>query len=137
MNPANYSNVGGGGIPGVSNPHGQMQPQKGDSMNNQIVFKHVGQALQSQGPFTGWRAEVPVQERAMKVLQMYGASPVLPYWLETNGACCRISSLRLIQPRVELQNAVQAALTFEEKAFREANQKVCFSPETNTATDSS
>lgn len=87
MNPANFSHVGGGGIPGVPNPHGQMQPQKGDSMNNQLVFK-VGQALRSQGPFTGWRAQVPDRDRAMKVLQMYGDSPVLPPSLETNGACC-------------------------------------------------
>lgn len=36
----------------------------------------------------------------------------------------RISSLRLIQPRIELQNAVQAALSFEEKAFRDAREKV-------------
>lgn len=38
----------------------------------------------------------------------------------------RITSLRLIQPRIEVQNALQAALQFEERAFREANQKVRF-----------
>jgi len=75
MNPANFPNVGGGGIPGGPNPHGQMQlPQKGDSANNNLILKHVGQALQSQGPFSGWRTEVPVQERAMKVYHMYGVS---------------------------------------------------------------
>jgi hypothetical protein len=67
MNPANFSNVGG--MPGMSKPPGQMQvPQKNE--NAQMILKHVAQALQSQGPFTGWRAEVPIQERAMKVYQM-------------------------------------------------------------------
>lgn len=68
MNPANFSNVGGG-MPGGAKPHGQMQvPQKNE--NVQVIMKHVAQALQSQGPFTGWRAEVPVHERVMKVYQM-------------------------------------------------------------------
>ena len=68
MNPANFSNVGGG-MPGGAKPHGQMQvPQKNE--NVQMIMNHVAQALQAQGPFTGWRAEVPVQERVMKVCQM-------------------------------------------------------------------
>lgn len=36
----------------------------------------------------------------------------------------RITSLRLIQPRIDMQNAAHAALTFEQKAFKEAGQKV-------------
>lgn len=53
----------------MNKPPGQMQvPQKNE--NAQMILKHVAQALQSQGPFTGWRAEVPIQERAMKVYQM-------------------------------------------------------------------
>lgn len=56
-------------MPGGAKPHGQMQvPQKNE--NVQVIMKHVAQALQSQGPFTGWRAEVPVHERVMKVYQM-------------------------------------------------------------------
>lgn len=35
------------------------------------VQRHIAVALQNQGPFTGWRAEVSVPDRAGKVLQMY------------------------------------------------------------------
>ncbi|KAJ9220914.1 hypothetical protein DTO207G8_8514 [Paecilomyces variotii] len=108
MNPASFSNVGGG-MPGAGKPPGPVQvPQKNE--NAQVILRYVAQALQSQGPFAGWRAEVPIQERAMKVYQM-------------------ISSLRLIQPRIELQSAVQAALSFEEKAFRDAREKVDYEKE--------
>ena len=65
MNPAtNYSNVGGG-MPGGAKLH---FPQNSD---NQVIFNHAVQALQSQPPFTGWRADVSLSERAMKVYQMY------------------------------------------------------------------
>lgn len=37
-----------------------------------------------------------------------------------------MSSLRLIEPRIELQNAAHIALTFEQKTFGEANQRVCY-----------
>lgn len=68
MNPASFSNVGGG-MPGAGKPPGPVQvPQKNE--NAQVILRYVAQALQSQGPFAGWRAEVPIQERAMKVYQM-------------------------------------------------------------------
>ncbi|KAK1141113.1 hypothetical protein N8T08_009389 [Aspergillus melleus] len=110
MNPATYNN--GGGALGGAKAHGQMQaPQKNDN-NSQAMMNYVAQALQSQGPFTGWRAEVPVKDRAVKVYQM-------------------LTSLRLIQPRVDLQNATQAALSFEQKAFKEAREKVDYDKECN------
>ncbi|EEA27541.1 hypothetical protein TMatcc_004156 [Talaromyces marneffei ATCC 18224] len=99
MNPVSFSNVGTGAMVTGANPQGPMQPPQ-----NAQVQRHIAVALQNQGPFTGWRAEVTIPDRAGKVLQM-------------------ITSLRLIQPRIEIQNALQAALSFEEKAFREANQR--------------
>lgn len=36
----------------------------------------------------------------------------------------RITSLRLIQPRIDIQAAAQAALSFEQKAFLKANERV-------------
>jgi hypothetical protein len=67
MNPANFPN--GAGMPAGARPHGQMQvPQMNES--SQVVINHVAQALQSQGPFSGWRAEFPIKERAHKVYQM-------------------------------------------------------------------
>ncbi|GAM39218.1 hypothetical protein TCE0_034r10578 [Talaromyces pinophilus] len=99
MNSVNFSNVGTGAMLTGANPQGPMQPPQ-----NAQVQRHIAVALQNQGPFTGWRAEVTIPDRAGKVLQM-------------------ITSLRLIQPRIEIQNALQAALQFEEKAFREANQR--------------
>ncbi|PYI06384.1 hypothetical protein BO78DRAFT_119202 [Aspergillus sclerotiicarbonarius CBS 121057] len=105
MNPANFTNVGG------VKPHGQMQlPQKAE--NNQIILGQVAQALQAQGQYSGWRADVPVRERALKVYQM-------------------ITSLRLIQPRIDMQNAAHAALTFEQKAFKDASQKADYERECN------
>ncbi|PYH41475.1 uncharacterized protein BP01DRAFT_305629 [Aspergillus saccharolyticus JOP 1030-1] len=72
--------------------------------NSQIILSQVGQLLQSQGPYSGWRAEVQVRDRAMKVYQM-------------------ITSLRLIQPRIDTNSAAQAALAFEQKAFKDAREK--------------
>ncbi|RDH31863.1 hypothetical protein BDQ94DRAFT_180036 [Aspergillus welwitschiae] len=110
MNPANFPNVGGAMNGGVK-PHGQMQlPAKPE--NNQIILQQVAQALQAQGQYSGWRAEVPIRERALKVYQM-------------------ITSLRLIQPRIDMQNAAHAALTFEQKAFKEAGQKADYERECN------
>jgi hypothetical protein len=68
MNPANFSNVGGG-LPGGANPHGQIQPT-GKNENTHQVLKYIGMNLQGQGPFTGWRTTVSIQERGMKVYQM-------------------------------------------------------------------
>ena len=45
-------------------------------------------------------------------------SALLTLWLP------RITSLRLIQPRIDIQAAAQAALSFEHKAFVKANEKV-------------
>ncbi len=68
MNPANFPNVGGG-MPGGANPHGQTQmPQRNE--NASVIMNQVAQALQAQGPFSGWRAEVPIKDRAVKVYQM-------------------------------------------------------------------
>lgn len=64
MNPANF-NVGGG-MPGGAMPQMHM-PQ--NNHDGQVIFNHAVQALQSQ-QFTGWKKEVPIQERAMKVYQM-------------------------------------------------------------------
>lgn len=55
MNPANLPNVGGG---------------MNGGNNNSIILSQVAQALQAQGQYSGWRAEVPVRDRAMKVYQM-------------------------------------------------------------------
>ncbi len=40
----------------------------------------------------------------------------------------RITSLRLIQPQIELRSAASAAMNFEQKAFKEAATKVCRDP---------
>lgn len=54
---------------GGPKPHGQM-PVPGKNENTQVIINHVAQALQAQGPFSGWRAEVPIKERALKAYQM-------------------------------------------------------------------
>ncbi|PWY76318.1 hypothetical protein BO70DRAFT_94389 [Aspergillus heteromorphus CBS 117.55] len=111
MNPANFSNVGGGMNGGVR-PHNQMQLQQKQSETNQVILNQVGQALQAQGQYSGWRADVNIKERAVKVYQM-------------------LTSLRLIQPRIDIQHAAHAALTFEQKAFKDAREKVDYERECN------
>jgi hypothetical protein len=36
----------------------------------------------------------------------------------------RITSLRLIQPRIDINQAAQAALSFEQKSFQKATERV-------------
>lgn len=120
MNPAtNYPNVGGG-MPGGAKLH---FPQNSD---NQVIFNHAVQALQTQAPFSGWRAEVTLSERAMKVYQMYVHIPSLLFLkvLYADSIFCSLSSLRLIQPQINVTNAAYAALGFEQKALKDATQKV-------------
>ncbi|KAL2826055.1 hypothetical protein BDW59DRAFT_66755 [Aspergillus cavernicola] len=107
MNHANFSNVSAVMNTGAK-PPGQMQGHKNDSI--QYILSNVAQALQAQGPFNGWRAEVGVRDRTFKVHQM-------------------ITSLRLIQPQVELRSAAQAAMNFEQKAFKEAATKADYDRE--------
>lgn len=118
MNPANFPNVGAAAVPGVVNP-GQITAQ-----NNQVQ-RYILQRLQSRGPYDGWRAEVSPEERTQKTWQMFVQQyHILLEKFDPNADRSRISSLRLIHPKVHVENAVNAALTFEEKAFQEAHKKV-------------
>lgn len=67
MNPAQFHNPGGG-MPGVVKPNMPPQPNKESA---QVILSHVAQVLTNQGPFVGWKAEVPIKTRAMNVYQMY------------------------------------------------------------------
>ncbi|KAE8144407.1 hypothetical protein BDV25DRAFT_95931 [Aspergillus avenaceus] len=111
MNPANFSNAGGG-MPGGAKPPGQMQVPQQQKPEIQVMMNFLAQTLQSQGPFSGWRAEVSLKERAINVYQMW-------------------TSLRLIQPQANIQSLAQAALTFEQKAFRDAKEKVDYDKDCN------
>ena len=126
MNPAHFPNPSGG-MSGVPKPG--MQPPKND--NTHLIMGQVAQALQSQGQFGGWKGEVPIKTRAMNVYQMY-AHAVTSLYLLLNTDCTllhRITSLRLIQPRIDVSTAAHAALSFEQKAFQKATERVrCLSP---------
>jgi hypothetical protein len=76
MNHASYANVGAG-IPGPAPPttHGQMTAMNKLEHNQQNLLRRVALSLQTQGLFTGWRAEVSIAERTMKVVQMYAFPP--------------------------------------------------------------
>lgn len=69
MNPAQFPNPGGG-MPGVVKPN--MPPQQ-NKEGAQLIMSHVAQILANQGPFGGWKADVPIKTRAMNVYQMYVA----------------------------------------------------------------
>ncbi|RDW93306.1 uncharacterized protein DSM5745_00628 [Aspergillus mulundensis] len=107
MNPANFLNANGAMSAGVK-PPGQMQSKN----EMQHILTHVAQVLQNQGPWSDWRAEVQPRDRTFKVHQM-------------------ITSLRLIQPQIELRSAASAAMSFENKAFNEAATKADYDREFN------
>ncbi|KAJ6102243.1 hypothetical protein N7486_004670 [Penicillium sp. IBT 16267x] len=109
-NPQFPNAPGGGGMVGVK--PGMQQPNKDSQQSQSIIMGHVAQVLHAQGPFSGWKAEVHIKIRAMNVWQM-------------------ITSLRLIQPRIDIQAAAQAALSFEQKAFLKANERVDYERECN------
>ncbi|KAB8209355.1 hypothetical protein BDV34DRAFT_221745 [Aspergillus parasiticus] len=111
MNPADYSTVGGG-MPGEAKPNGQMQAPQQQDQDNQQVMDYVVHALQSQGPFTHWRADIIIEERANNVYHMW-------------------TSLRLIQPHANIRSLAQAALSFEQKSFNTANEKVDYDKDIN------
>lgn len=67
MNPANFPNANGVMSAGAK-PPGQMQGVPKNDI--QYILANVATALQNQGPFTGWRAEVSVRDRTFKVHQM-------------------------------------------------------------------
>jgi hypothetical protein len=72
MNPAQFSNPGGGmsGLvkPGMSQQQQQQQQQR--SENAQLIMNTVAQELQMQPRLGGWKDEVPIKVRAMNVYQM-------------------------------------------------------------------
>ncbi|CAG8295619.1 unnamed protein product [Penicillium salamii] len=111
MNPGDFNPGAGPGRPAPNaamRMKANMQVPKND--NVQAMMNHVAQVLQSQGPYGGWKAEVPTKTRATNVYQM-------------------ITSLRLIQPRIDLTQAAQAAMSFELKAFTKANEKMEYDKE--------
>lgn len=68
MNPAQFSNPGGG-MSGVVKPGMQLPKNE----NAQVIMGHVAQVLQNQGSYGGWKAEVPIKTRAMNVYQMWAS----------------------------------------------------------------
>ncbi|ETN45795.1 uncharacterized protein HMPREF1541_09628 [Cyphellophora europaea CBS 101466] len=81
---------------------GGMQAQMG--MGNAQIHRQIFQNLQSQGPFSGWQATVPMPERANQIRQL-------------------VDSLRLVRPPVEPPRAADVAIQFERKAFAQSATK--------------
>jgi hypothetical protein len=68
-NPQFPNAPGSGGMVGVK--PGMQQPNKDSQQSQSIIMGHVAQVLHSQGPFSGWKADVHIKIRAMNVWQMY------------------------------------------------------------------
>lgn len=71
MNPGDFNPGAGPGRPAPNtnmrmNPNMQIPKQD----NVQAMMNHVAQMLQNQGPYGGWKAEVPTKTRATNVYQM-------------------------------------------------------------------
>lgn len=70
MNPAQFSNPGGG-MPGLVKPGmPQQQQQQQRNENAQMIMSSVAQELQMQPRLGGWKADIPIKVRAMNVYQM-------------------------------------------------------------------
>lgn len=65
-NPANF-------VPALGRPAvpGMVRPPGTDGTQQPGIMALIAQLFQNQGPFTGWRAEVMVKERCVKVYQLY------------------------------------------------------------------
>ena len=90
----------------MTQPGVQMQAGMGQqiSIGHPQIQRHIFSSLQSQGTFSGWQANVSIQERAGQVRQL-------------------VDSLRLVRPPVELPRAVEVALQFERKCFSQSTSK--------------
>jgi hypothetical protein len=105
MNPAQFQNMGpgAGGMPNNMLQQQQMRavpnltPQQIQRIIVQNLTQHT-QSLQAQGKFVGWHSTMQIEQRAGQVKLL-------------------IDSLRLIQPVVAYDQAINVALTFEQKAF--------------------
>jgi hypothetical protein len=95
--------------PGM-NMQGGMQQQM--AMGNAQIHRQIIQNLQSQGPFSGWQAAVPINERAAQIRQL-------------------VDSLRLVRPPVEPPKAAEVAIQFERKAFAQSASKEDYIRECN------
>lgn len=92
------------------NMQGGMQQQM--AMGNAQIHRQIIQNLQSQGPFSGWQASVPIPERAAQIRQL-------------------VDSLRLVRPPVEPPKAAEVAIQFERKAFAQSASKEDYIRECN------
>jgi hypothetical protein len=81
-----------------------MAAMNGQNFSANSLMKQIAGALQSQGPMQGWQGEVPITERVQQVRLL-------------------VDSLRLVRPPVDVGRAVEVALTFETKAFRQSSTK--------------
>ena len=111
MDPSNFQNFGGMGMaqPGAQMVQ-QMMPQQ-SAQDSHAIGNYIVSALRSEGPYGGWQAQVPVEQRVSQIKLL-------------------VDSLRLIRPAVKIQQFVQVAMTFEKKAFitsenRDAYLRAC------------
>jgi len=92
-----------GGQMGGMMPHQMGGGQMNNGPNPQVQH-HILQALQAQGPFTGWQASVNIRERAGQIKLL-------------------VDSLRLVRPPVDPPRAIEVALQFERKCFTQSASK--------------
>lgn len=95
MNPMGGQMGAGMGRPMPPQMAGQM------SLNHPSVQQYIFDMLNSQGPFSGWQANVHIRERAGQIKLL-------------------VDSLRLVRPPVELPRAIEVALQFERKCFTQS-----------------
>ena len=111
MDPSNFQNFGGMGMAQPGNQMvQQMMPQQ-SAQDSHAIGNYIVSALRAEGPYGGWQAQVPVEQRVSQIKLL-------------------VDSLRLIRPAVKIQQFVQVAMTFEKKAFitsesRDAYLRAC------------
>ncbi|KAL9614713.1 MAG: hypothetical protein Q9167_000842 [Letrouitia subvulpina] len=101
MNPAAFQGMG----MGMAGPGAQATaPTAGQPNNSTGVQNNIFRVLSQQQVPQGWQTTVPIQNRMMVVWQL-------------------VSSLRLLNPPTNDQQAIQIAISFETKAFQNCPDK--------------
>src|SRR5271154_4603114 len=100
MNPARFQNAGGMGRATPNN----MQINTQGALTPISAGRFIIQTLHGQGPFSGWQATVPNEQRAQQVKLL-------------------VDSLRLLRPVIDYSQVVHVAINFELKAFMQSGNR--------------
>lgn len=105
MNPQQFANMGGmgRGMPNMNMGMGMNSNGQNKQPNFlQFIYQSLTQSQQNDGPFTGWRGALSIQERAAQIKILF-------------------DSLRMLGSTVDTKRSLDIALAFERKQFMQSS----------------